>query len=429
MLALQFQFMQSERWPPEQRLARQFEQLGALLEHVWQYVPFYRERLQQAGYQPGMPVDKTLWRRIPIVTRAELQTAGRALVATQVPQAHGKLNSGRTSGSTGAPLQYVKTELSGMIWRAMTLRDHLWHGRDFSKKLAVIRAKAERRVDRGWGPAVDCVFDSGLAASLGVDVTIDEQLDWLIEQQPAYLLTYPNVLRELVLASQKRGLRIASLLQLRTFAEPLPEETRALCREHWGVGIADMYSSQEVGYMALQCPEREHYHVQSENVLLEVLDSAGEPCRPGDIGRVVVTPLHNYAMPFLRYAIGDHAEVSEPCSCGRTLPVLKRIVGRDRNMLILPDGQRRWPLFGVMSYADIDLIRQFQVIQKDLKTLQVRLVTREPWSSAHETGLRLHLLSKLDHPFDLELVYLDEIPRSASGKFEDFKSEVPPGLV
>src|SRR3546814_9801972 len=79
-----------------------------------------------------------------------------------------------------------------------------------------------------------------------------------------------------------------------------------LCRDVWGLKIADLYSTQEAGYLALQCPEHEHYHVQSEAVLLEVLDEEDRPCRPGEVGRVVVTPLTNFAMPMIRYRSEEH---------------------------------------------------------------------------------------------------------------------------
>ena len=106
-----------------------------------------------------------------------------------------------------------------------------------------------------------------------------------------------------------------------------------------------MYSSQEFGYIALQCPDAHTYHVQSEAVYVEILDGPGGPCRPGEVGRVVISTLHNYATPLLRYEMGDYAETGGDCVCGRTLPVLNRIVGRERNMWIMPNGQRMWPVF------------------------------------------------------------------------------------
>ena len=82
-----------------------------------------------------------------------------------------------------------------------------------------------------------------------------------------------------------------------------------------------MYSCEEAGYIALQCPQAEHYHCQSESVLVEVLDDEGRPCTPGQVGKVVLTALHNFAMPLIRYENQDYAEVGPPCACGRGLPV------------------------------------------------------------------------------------------------------------
>src|SRR3546814_16158281 len=114
-----------------------------------------------------------------------------------------------------------------------------------------------------------------------------------------------------------------------------------------------MYSSQECGYFALQAPGHDHYLVQAEVVLLEVLRADGSPCEPGETGRVVVTPLTNYAMPLLRYEIGDFATVGAASPCGRGLPVLDRILGRVRNMLVPPDRQRHWTAFGPPTQAKV----------------------------------------------------------------------------
>src|SRR5215510_10900500 len=102
--------------------------------------------------------------------------------------------------------------------------------------------------------------------------------------------------------------------------------------------------------MALQCPDHEHYHVQTECILLEVLDTHGGPCAPGRAGLVVATPRHAFAMPLVRYVVGDYAEVGPPCPCGRGLPVLARIMGRTRNRLVLETGESYWPSFGTHRF-------------------------------------------------------------------------------
>lgn len=187
-----------------------------------------------------------------------------------------------------------------------------------------------------------------------------------------------------------------------------------------------MYSTQENGYLALQCPVHEHYHVQSEAVLLEVLNEAGEPCRPGEVGQVVVTPLLNFAMPMIRYAVGDLAEVGPPCDCGRGLPVLKRILGRVRDMLVYPDGRKGWPLLGDMYYTQIPDIRQFQVVQHAVDDIEIRVVTDQPLTPAEESQLGEWLHSRCGHAFPTRVTYHAEIPRGPSGKFHDFRNEMPP---
>ena len=139
-----------------------------------------------------------------------------------------------------------------------------------------------------------------------------------------------------------------------------------------------MYSTQEVGYITLQCPKSEHHHVQAEGVFIEILDDNGSPCRPGEMGKVIATPLHNLAMPLIRYDVGDYAEFGEPCPCGRGLPVLRRIMGRSRNLLRLPSGERIFPYFHDGLFREIAPVRQFQVVQIHPQRFDVRLVTERP---------------------------------------------------
>src|SRR5262249_28205670 len=162
-----------------------------------------------------------------------------------------------------------------------------------------------------------------------------------------------------------------------------------------------------------------HYHVQSEGIFVEVLDESGKPCQPGQIGRVVLTPLHNFAMPLLHYAIGDYAEVGKPCPCGRGLPVLSRVLGRVRNMVVLPGGERIWPRTGRLRYGDAIPVKQFQMIQTGLTTLELRLVAERRGTAEEEARLTAMVAEWIGFPFEVKYTYLDEIPRAAGGKYED----------
>jgi phenylacetate-CoA ligase len=141
------------------------------------------------------------------------------------------------------------------------------------------------------------------------------------------------------------------------------------------------------------------------------------------VGRVLATPLHNFATPLLRYEVGDYAEVGvDPCPCGRGLPVIRRVVGRARNLLRLPDGRRIWPSVGILAIAETSPIRQAQVVQDSPDHVELRYVADRALTADEATAVRQILLDRLGHPFDLSLARLAEIPRSAGGKFEDFLS-------
>lgn len=424
MLAMQYQLEVSQWWSPEVLLQRQLEQVSRLFYHAHRSIPFYKERLNKAGYRPGEDVSLDMYRGIPLLRRAEIQEMGEALVSKSPPKDHGRLIEHTTSGSTGRPIRAWWTELTQFFWHAMTLRDHLWHEHDFSGKLAVIRSKIRAGASQGWGPSTDVAFKTGKAVGLDIKTDIKSQLHWLRDQAPTYLLSHPSNIHALAKLSLAEGIAIPSLKEVRTFGETVTPELRQACRNAWGAGVVDAYSSEEIGYMAMQCPKHEHYHILSEAVLLEVLNEDDKPCEPGEIGRVVVTTLHNFAMPLIRYEILDFAEVGEPCSCGRGLPVLKRIVGRQRNLVTLPDGSSHWPSFPTSMWMDIGPIRQIQLVQKQLDHIEARLVCQQSLTTQQEHQLIDVLQDRLGYPFHITLAYLDEIPRKANAKFEDFISEL-----
>jgi phenylacetate-CoA ligase len=327
VLALQYQLERSQWLPPGDLRALQLRQLDALVRHARLTVPFYRWQWH-GGLRSGDAVTPESFERLPLLRREDLQHDFEELKSNAPHTAHGALSEGRTAGTTGSPVRTLKTALTRLWWLVLMLRDHLWHRRDFDGTLATIRAGLADGETQGWGPATGMMAAAGRSVVLGTQAGADAQLEWLQRHRPAYLLTSPSNVVELARRSIARGIRFPGLREIRTSGEPLGPDTRKLCREAWGVPLTDVYIADEAGCIALQCPDHDHYHVQSEGVLVEVLDGEGKACAPGAVGRVVVTTLQNFAMPLVRYDIGDLAEVGDLCPCGRGLPVLRRIARR-----------------------------------------------------------------------------------------------------
>jgi phenylacetate-CoA ligase len=401
-----------------------------MLKHHFETTSFYKTRLTGLFHKmKDGPLTWDLFRSIPILTRPDLQKAGQRIFSKASPKRHGKTGEVRTSGSTGRHVTVLGTAVTGAFFQANNLRYHLWHNRDFAQKTAGIRVlqknNLESRVKTGvpWVPA----FPSSNMQLFDIRRPVREQLDWLALQNPAMLLTYPTNLDSLLKESRDRGIQIPALREVSTFGENVWPELRRLTEEVWGAKLTDVYSSQELGVIGLQCPHFEHYHVMSENLIVEILDSAGNPCPPGKEGRVVVTDLHNFATGLIRYEIGDYAAFGQPCRCGRGLPVISHVCGRSRNMLKLANGDRIWPRFNSDDLIEAGPVQAVQVVQTALTRLEGRLVVSRKPTKSEEAALKKMMLAQLPASagITIELVYVDDLPRSANGKFEDFKSEVP----
>jgi phenylacetate-CoA ligase len=415
LLAIQWQLGESQWWSADAIAAQQHVQRRALLAHAATTVPHYE------GLDPHD------WSRVPVMSRETITAAAARLLSRAYPAPHGPVEEVATSRSTGEPVRVRATGVMTTFWQAITLRDHLWHARDLTARLAVIRYTGDDAPPpdglrlRGWGAATEALAPDAPLSVLSVASTTDEQIAWLAREAPAYVLVYPSVLDAILRRLEATGARLPSVRQVRTISEVLAPETRARCRDVLGVAIVDTYSAQEVGYIALQCPSHAHYHVQAERLLVEVLDDAGAPCRVGETGRVVITDLHNFATPVLRYEIGDHAEVGAPCPCGRGLPVLTRIVGRRRNMLTYPDGRTVWPVFTLACRAAARY-RELQVVQLDADTLRARVVPDGDFTEAAAAALIAALRASFAHPFAIEIERVDALSRSPAGKLEEFVS-------
>jgi phenylacetate-CoA ligase len=431
LLTLLFQLEQSQWWPPERLRAAQFRQASHLLRHAFESVTYYQKRLGEAGFNPDTALDEESWLRLPLLKREDIQQAEKKLRSRALPKAHGKTTNIVTSGSTGTPVKLLGTGLTGIFWNLFTVRDFFWRRCDVSGTLAAIRYDRtgsapypDGVVLPNWGPGFASAIPTGPSKFLSIEASVAQQAEWLARQDPNYLITHPSNLEALIRHCSEEGIKLPSLREAETLSELVPPNLRALCQEQWHVPLVDMYTTQEAGYLALQCPEHVHYHIQSEHVIVEILDENGRPCAAGETGRVVVTDLHNFATPLIRYDIGDYAEAGAPCDCGRGLPVITKIHGRQRNMIQLPDGTRHWPLLSYDKFIEFAPIKQFQFVQKTLEIIEVKFVTGRPLNSEEEARLRKLINSRLGDAFDLQFTYHDEIPRSASGKFEDFRSEI-----
>jgi phenylacetate-CoA ligase len=240
ILALSYQLEKSQYWTGEKLLAAQLAQLIPLARHAQRTVPFYRERLE---FLQGIKADQLtldLWQRIPILTRNQIQDAGADLISTNLPADHGKPGDVVTSGSVGRPIKVKNTNVTRLFHAALNLRYHQWHEREFSGRVCCIRnlgrtmtKAANSGQSVGWVPA----FRSGPMFFFDITRPVAQQLDWLMEKDPDYLLTFPSNLAALLKLAGERGARPEKLRQVATMSEVLDPAIRRACRDAWGASL------------------------------------------------------------------------------------------------------------------------------------------------------------------------------------------------
>ncbi len=424
-LALLYQLEQSQWWTPEQIQTFQFKQLQMLLQHAAQFVPFYQQRYCSEFIANNLQLNEKLWRELPILRRSDVQDNMENLLSTKLPPDHGEVLWNTSSGSTGRPIKFATTQLSQKIMRAFQARDFDWQGWQTQHKIAVMISRTEHTTSFGWGSGFDEIYETGISVSLNARNDIATRARWLESESPDYLVCAATNLSELAHYCLKHDIGLPALRQVRAVSEMLSPDLKEQVYKAWGARTTQVYSCEEAGLLASDHPDSNELYVHDENVYLELLNEQGLPVKPGEIGEVVITQLSNFAMPLIRYAIGDFAVRGEPCSSGRGLSIIRQVMGRQRNYLRLAGGRSMWPNVPASMFLQFPAIERFQIIQHTLSEIEVCLEAKTKLSVVESERLENMLRERfMGADFKFKFSYTSHIERGPGGKFEDVISRI-----
>jgi len=364
-IALQFyETLKKTQWLDPVDLSRYQEKvIHQSLPHARQEVPFYKERLAVLDGPDGA-LDLSRWLEVPLLTRDEVIERSVDLRPYEAPSHHGSWQERRSSSSSGRKSVSLRSTVLEQAANAVAqFRFNEEFGIDVSKELLMFRAidstlrqqVLRRRADpelASWGAPWIALEKRGKRRLFSVHMKPERVFDLIDQFEGAYVNTSPSKVVQLARHAAVTGRRPKALKMIMTVGETLTNEIRAEARSHLGVELVDNYSTAECGVIACQCPDVEgSYHIHAEQAVVEVLKEDGTPCRPGETGVVVVTPLYNFAMPLVRYVTEDYATVGPLCACGRSMPCFSKILGRRKSLFERPGGGlfRMDADFGVMD--------------------------------------------------------------------------------
>lgn len=415
----------------------QLEQIRELLAHCIMEVPYYRDELPRAGITPGSIQTMADFRRIPLLPRRTYQERYAEFEASRLPDGTVATGVRKTSGSSGTPTSVLMTNVVNLWWCAFFLRDLQWCGVDTTGVLAAIRSTGQKgeNLAKGlqgirtpaWVADLAPVIVTGPAHLMDIQQDHRIQLQWLRRIAPHYLLSYPANLEVLADLMAGQG-KLPTLKAVLSISDTLTPERRQKIEAAFGVPVKNTYSCAEMGYLASPCPSGHGLHIHAENVLLEVLDAAGRPCAPGETGRVHVTSLHNFRGPLIRYELGDEATFSAgPCPCGRGLPLLHQVVGKNSPMFLLLDGRRKSSTILARLVRRIGGHWQHQVVQDARDHVVVRLAVNAAWTGKGAEELIRIVRDFFEGPVRVDVEIADRLPTPAHGKFQNMICTVESG--
>ena len=409
----------------------QWAKVRRMVEHAYAHTTYYRRLFDTSGIDPHRVETAEDFARLPLLTRDVLRNQGEELLDRRL--AHAQLIAADSSGTTDTPVR-VYTDRASLE-------------RKWGAALVVRRQFAQwRPLDRIcylWGARQDLTFHSTsvlrrllkepvlrtleLYSSHLTPERLSQYAAELVRFRPSVILAYPTPMYLLAEHIAAHKLKTSAPRIITTTAEPLYDYQRERIQEVFGCPVIDQYGAREGGLIASECLHRKGLHINTETVLVEIVDTTTNcPVPPGTLGKVLITDLQNLAMPLIRYEMRDLAILStRTCACGSPLPLLERLEGRLADVFQLADGTL---VPGVSLNGRIYTsgwgIKAVQVIQDDYSRFRVLLVKDETCTDEH--------LRQLDERFrgyfgDVEVTYVpvERIEPEPSGKVRFCISHVP----
>jgi len=392
----------------------QNEKLRKLVQHAYANVPYYHRLFDSLHLRPEEIRTVDDLPKIPVLSKEELRANHDGLIARNISR-H-RLASGWTTGSTGTPINALRTMDSIIFEHATIWRQRRWAGTDvYDRKAAVwgtiwddvIIPSASKRVPPYWRYNA---ADRQMLFSYYhmTDETLALYVDALEKFRPTFIEGFPSTL--LILAQHlKQHDRLLPLRAVFTSSEPLYAVHREEIERRFETKIFDHYGQAERVAYATECEHHRGLHINPEYGIVEILKD-GEPVAPGDTGEIVGTGLNNAAMPLLRYKTGDLASLGKgECACGRKMPLLQAVEGRLADSIITGDGIMI-PGNGIMgAFHGIDNIKASQVVQEDPDHVIIRIVKEDLAKEVNLPALRRNLESCLGRRIHLEFQTVESL--------------------
>ncbi|QNK01625.1 phenylacetate--CoA ligase family protein [Dyella telluris] len=416
-----------DQWYSPQAIASlQFTRLKALLEHCYRDVPYYRRRWRELDIAPDDIRSLDDYARLPVLTKDDIRENFKEL---QAESWRNRLLFKRTGGSTGEPLELGYTHESYERRMAVMWRGYGWAASRPGRRTLYLWAGTvgtPGRLHQFKDNLYNALFARRMLNSFDMtESNLASYADAIDRYRPSIIVGYVHPLAQLAEWMVETGRKVHQPDAVITAAEALHPHQREIIGKAFGSAVYNTYGCREVMLIASECPHHQGLHVNSDHLVLELLNEEGRPTTKGP-GEVAVTDLSNYGMPFIRYLNGDLATASptHSCPCGRGLPLLDRVDGRVLDAIRTPDGRILPGEFFPHMLKDVPGLTRFQLVQRELDRLELSIVRNDGFDDASLAYIRRETAKVLGDSVSLHYHFVDDIPLTRSGKRRVTRSEI-----
>jgi phenylacetate-CoA ligase len=421
-----FKEMQKNQYKKSSEIeAIQLMKLKKLVLHAYNTSPYYRRIMDKNKIRPGSIKKISDIKRIPILTKIDIINNQKGLMSSEY--ANKKLSHNPTGGSTGQPVDLYSAPEKLESIKASRLRYELWAGLDINEKHALLWGSPnEIKFNKTFKGKVknfimNRIFLDCFGMSEDIMYRYVKEINWF---KPKVITSFVNAIYTLALFIESEKLKVHSPKAIFTTGEILYPKQRKKIEEVFRTKVFNCYGCREVGDVAQEC-EFGNMHINADNLLVEFV-KGNDWVKDGDVGEIVITDLNGYAMPLIRYKIGDvGTPYSKKCACGRTLPLMKMNMARVFDMFTAPDG--RLVHGGVFNeiFWGLKGAQQYQIIQETKNLIHVKIVKAGNINKSGLEKVRKMVKNKMGENVEVEFEFVKNIPVEKSGKYMWTKSHVP----
>lgn len=364
-------YNKSQYWDQNQLTALQVKLLIRLWNHAIKNVPYYRKINKKNGLIPHDFQKISDLSIIPILTKEIVRNQFHELIAQNIPKQRFVKNS--TSGTSGSNFYFYSDTNQYNVKKALEYRRYQWMNvSPFDRELIIWGASWDLNKKRNFKTIKDWLKNKKKMSGYNLsDTEIIDLHSALKSYKPKIIKSYPSILTTIVDVFHDKNLHY-SPSAIHIGGEKLFDFQKDKIENFFGCPVFDYYGARDMPAIAQNCDQSSALHVFMENVIIEVVDENDMPVEDGE-GDLVITNLHNYAMPFIRYKIGDRAKVSKnsKCSCGRNLQIIDEVVGRTFDIIEFPNGRRVGGTFWTLCMRSVPGVKDFQVVQEELDKILI----------------------------------------------------------